>query len=633
MQILLAFSLIASLAQATGGEPAGAEAPRSTEARLHWIDFDGDGHSDSLAIDGAGVVRLLRGGRGGAFDDVTARVGLAGLAGFHGALWGDWNDDGLVDLVLVANGAPTRFFAQVSGHGFVDATDALGIAESWAVSAHWVDLESNGVLDLHLVTFERDRLFRNLGAGVFEEVVLPGAGQGGASLAAVAAMGPAPIRPAAGSATPWCPPGIADSAAPGTCLPASSVPTMGALYPIGSDWYVDAGSGFVGLGTTAPTSRLDVDGVIRSRTGGIEYPDGTLQTTATLVGPAGPPGPTGLTGPTGPTGLTGPTGPIGPIGPEGPAGTSLWTDNTTSSFVWTNARVGVGTTTPLDELHVVGNAQVTGDVMASYGSSTAPGFRFGNGTESAGLSSPSVETVAVITSGVERIHVDSSGRVGIGRSAPTGTLDILGSGAGVSAAVRATNTDASGIAFWGEAYGDNGAMVLVNNGTGSIMRGFTGGCCPVFEVRNSGRVVTTALEITGGGDLVEAFDSTGECAPGTVVVIDPANPGNLMPSSEPYDTKVAGAVSGAGGVSHGVLLTQKDVLEGDTLVAMTGRVFVRCTTESGPIQPGDLLTTSSLAGHAMKALERERSGGAVLGKAMTSLDEDTGLVLVLVNLQ
>jgi hypothetical protein len=46
-----------------------------------------------------------------------------------------------------------------------------------------------------------------------------------------------------------------------------------------------------------------------------------------------------------------------------------------------------------------------------------------------------------------------------------------------------------------------------------------------------------------------------------------------------------------------------------------------------------MLTTSDIPGHAMKATDRELAYGAVIGKAMTALDEGTGLVLVLVNLQ
>ncbi|MFT7670022.1 MAG: hypothetical protein ACI8X5_002729, partial [Planctomycetota bacterium] len=54
---------------------------------------------------------------------------------------------------------------------------------------------------------------------------------------------------------------------------------------------------------------------------------------------------------------------------------------------------------------------------------------------------------------------------------------------------------------------------------------------------------------------------------------------------------------------------------------------------NGAIQPGDRLTTSSLAGFAMKATDTTRSVGSVIGKAMSALAGNTGLVLVLVNLQ
>jgi hypothetical protein len=46
-----------------------------------------------------------------------------------------------------------------------------------------------------------------------------------------------------------------------------------------------------------------------------------------------------------------------------------------------------------------------------------------------------------------------------------------------------------------------------------------------------------------------------------------------------------------------------------------------------------MLTTSDLAGHAMKVQDHAKAQGAILGKAMSKLDEGTGLVLVLVTLQ
>ena len=53
----------------------------------------------------------------------------------------------------------------------------------------------------------------------------------------------------------------------------------------------------------------------------------------------------------------------------------------------------------------------------------------------------------------------------------------------------------------------------------------------------------------------------------------------------------------------------------------------------GAIQPGDLLTTSDSAGCAMKVSDHDLAQGAILGKAMTSLEQGKGLVLVLVTLQ
>ena len=56
-------------------------------------------------------------------------------------------------------------------------------------------------------------------------------------------------------------------------------------------------------------------------------------------------------------------------------------------------------------------------------------------------------------------------------------------------------------------------------------------------------------------------------------------------------------------------------------------------SHENPIEPGDLLTTANLPGHAMKVIDHIKAQGAVLGKAMSSLESGQGLVLVLVTLQ
>jgi hypothetical protein len=139
--------------------------------------------------------------------------------------------------------------------------------------------------------------------------------------------------------------------------------------------------------------------------------------------------------------------------------------------------------------------------------------------------------------------------------------------------------------------------------------------------------------IAGGADLAELFDLSEQAEPGTLMIIDAKSPGHLTISTRAYDSKVAGIVSGAGGVKPGLTLHQQGVLEGNTEVAIAGRVYVKATALNGAIEPGDLLTTSNVPGHAMKATDSDRSHGAIIGKAMTGLDSGTGLVLVLVNLQ
>jgi hypothetical protein len=149
--------------------------------------------------------------------------------------------------------------------------------------------------------------------------------------------------------------------------------------------------------------------------------------------------------------------------------------------------------------------------------------------------------------------------------------------------------------------------------------------------------VDNAITINGA-DLAEQFDIVATDGvgpiPGMVVSIDPAVPGGLAVSGIAYDRRVAGVISGAGGISPALHLRQPGTIaDGDMPVAMTGRVFVFVDADAGgPVAAGDLLTTSATPGHAMRASDRDAMHGAVIGKAMTDLHSGRGLVLVLVKL-
>jgi hypothetical protein len=160
---------------------------------------------------------------------------------------------------------------------------------------------------------------------------------------------------------------------------------------------------------------------------------------------------------------------------------------------------------------------------------------------------------------------------------------------------------------------------------------------PQAKLDVAGLTRTNVLQITGGSDLSEKFvicDRKSSAKPGMVVAIDPGNPGKLVVSAQPYNRRVAGVISGAGGVQPGMLMGQTNTLaDGDQPVALTGRVYVWADASNGPIAPGDLLTTSSVAGHAMKVTDHHKAQGATIGKAMTELRQGRGLVLTLVTLQ
>ena len=71
-------------------------------------------------------------------------------------------------------------------------------------------------------------------------------------------------------------------------------------------------------------------------------------------------------------------------------------------------------------------------------------------------------------------------------------------------------------------------------------------------------------------------------------------------------------------------------LPGRPLLALMGRVYVKASAENGPIRPGDLLTTASKPGYAMRCPSAEECAGAILGKALEPLEEGEGRIEVLV---
>jgi hypothetical protein len=113
-------------------------------------DFDNDGHSD-LFVPQTGGCKLYRNDGKGHFQDVTAGSGeLARMTGLvTSAAWGDFDNDGHLDLLVGCLRGPNRFFRGKGDGTFSEMTENLGLQQrifnSQAVAL--VDLNNDGMLD------------------------------------------------------------------------------------------------------------------------------------------------------------------------------------------------------------------------------------------------------------------------------------------------------------------------------------------------------------------------------------------------------------------------------------------------------------------------------------------------------
>jgi hypothetical protein len=175
---------------------------------LGHADFDGDGDDDLFVACDFGTDRLLVNDGDGTFTDRTREaLGIDVKKGMN-AEWGDYDDDGLLDL-YVTNITDDymregNFLWRNNGDGtFADVARETGVHDTgWGWAAKFFDYDNDGRLDLYAVNgwvsggpesyvpdvdladarnwppmgdkslsgYQRSRLFHNRGGGLFEEV-------------------------------------------------------------------------------------------------------------------------------------------------------------------------------------------------------------------------------------------------------------------------------------------------------------------------------------------------------------------------------------------------------------------------------------------------------------------------------
>ena len=282
----------------------GLQPPVPTQEQLPvqiwWEDYDGDGLQDAFVIGTDGKGHLLKNLGDGSFDDVSLLSGVDVATSPHLAVWYDYNGDGFSDLLVAARTGSFHLMRNSGDGTFQDVAKHSGLRPVGLVlAAQWLDYDKDGKADLHLSAESGPFLFRGRADESFEEVRilstdaksaramlrasdleqtvkngqkqldLSGTDSGSSSRSP---KGREPVAPRGASSDQWhsfgegskemsasvtsCADALKDQSDLGTCILASSVPTIGMLYPLTSDLFVDANSGNVGIGTASPKARL-----------------------------------------------------------------------------------------------------------------------------------------------------------------------------------------------------------------------------------------------------------------------------------------------------------------------------------------------------------------------------------------
>lgn len=328
-----------------------------------------------------------------------------------------------------------------------------------------------------------------------------------------------------------------------------------------------------------------------------------------------------------------------------------------------DGNIGFGTTTPISKLDISNSSTGSSNPSLRLNHSSATGFNrisFANETRansyliSANIGATIPESrwnVWHNTTG-NILTATGDGMVGIGIGDPTQKLNIRNG----NILLETGTTDkvlieASGGSSAGEItlYASNGNKTMevkgsdATNKAGEILMYDPTTNLKTLEIdgdwgsSGKSRIVVDELQITGGADFAEYFNMVGEIVPevGSVLSVSGNGSANLEISNKPYDSNVVGVLSGANGVNPGIMLKQKDndIANGDYPVAITGRVYVKAEAYKNEIKPGDLLTSSDKAGFAMKATKKKKYAGAIIGKALTGLQNEEGFVLVLLGVK
>lgn len=192
-----------------------------------------------------------------------------------------------------------------------------------------------------------------------------------------------------------------------------------------------------------------------------------------------------------------------------------------------------------------------------------------------------------------------------------------------------TNTN-EGTAVKFSIWNDATDEVFIVTGAGNVTANF-GTATAYFVCKTVSGTGAAVMRDCSGSDYAEYFSAEANLEPGDLVSASPnitlgsSRPYKLSAARKDYDSKIIGIVSTDG------LVANEQLEPTDQLIALAGKVPTKVSTINGPIEVGDLITSSSMPGVGMKATK----AGAIVGKALEPFDSaqgGQGRIMVLVNL-
>lgn len=141
---------------------------------LAWGDFNNDGFQDLFVSTRTGGSLLYSNNGNGTFSQVTTGPIPADANNCFGAAWGDYDNDGFLDLFVAVNNLGNDWLYHNNGNGSFTKITSGAIVNSGANgnNCSWADYDNDGFIDLWVANSDQnDFLFHNNGDGTFTRIL------------------------------------------------------------------------------------------------------------------------------------------------------------------------------------------------------------------------------------------------------------------------------------------------------------------------------------------------------------------------------------------------------------------------------------------------------------------------------